>query len=137
MGAAIPHLLQLALSLPDILPYAPEEIQTEVLTGTVELHDEVIPDDEDEDIYIRTRGKSSLQAIVKIGDGVDEGSRTGKGRQKQTKPGEGSKGKRGADNQRKGHEQRKQTYATKSNQVSVDPSGAETIVVREEDMDDL
>ncbi|KAI0345075.1 hypothetical protein BDW22DRAFT_1305425, partial [Trametopsis cervina] len=72
MGAAIPHMLQLALSLPDILPYSAEEIQTEVLTGTVEVHDEVIPDDEDEDISLRTRGKSSVSVVIKIGDGVDE-----------------------------------------------------------------
>ncbi|OBZ75106.1 hypothetical protein A0H81_04850 [Grifola frondosa] len=55
MGAAIPHLMQLALSLPPILPFPQDEIHTEVLTGTVEVQDEVIPEDEDEDITYRTR----------------------------------------------------------------------------------
>lgn len=82
MGAAIPHLLQLSLSLPEILPYAPEEIHTEVLTGTVDVQDEVIPEDEDEDISIRTRGKSTLSVVIKIGDGKDEGAHTGKGQKK-------------------------------------------------------
>ena len=82
MGAAIPHLLQLSLSLPEILPHAPEEIHTEVLTGTVDVQDEVIPDDEDEDISLRTRGKSTLSVIITIGDGKDEGAHTGKGKKK-------------------------------------------------------
>ena len=50
MGAAIPLLLQLVAALPPILPFAENEIHSEVTTGTVEVHDEVIPDDEDEDI---------------------------------------------------------------------------------------
>jgi ribonuclease P/MRP protein subunit RPP20 len=73
MGAAIPHLMQLALSLPSILPYPPDEVHTEVTTGTVEVQDEVLPEDEDEDITYRTRGKSTLMVVIKIRDGVDEG----------------------------------------------------------------
>ncbi|KAI0807051.1 hypothetical protein C8Q74DRAFT_1213101 [Fomes fomentarius] len=72
MGAAIPHLMQLALSLPPILPYPQEEIQTEVITGTVDVQDELIPDDEDEDISYRTRGKSTVSIVIKVGDGIDE-----------------------------------------------------------------
>ena len=72
MGAAIPHLMQLALSLPPILPYSPDEIHTEVLTGTVHVQDELHPEDEDEDISYRTRGKSTINIVIKIGDGVDE-----------------------------------------------------------------
>lgn len=72
MGAAIPHLMQLALSLPAILPFPQDEIRTEILTGTVEVQDELVPEDEDEDISYRTRGKSSVSIIIKIGDGVDE-----------------------------------------------------------------
>ncbi|EKM56025.1 uncharacterized protein PHACADRAFT_257045 [Phanerochaete carnosa HHB-10118-sp] len=82
MGAAIPHLVQLSLSLPEILPYSPEEIETEVMTGTVEVQDEVIPEDSDEDISIRSRGKSTLSIIMKITDGKDEGAHTGKGKKK-------------------------------------------------------
>lgn len=72
MGAAIPHLMQLALSLPPILPYPQEEIHTEVITGTVDVQDELIPDDEDEDISYRTRGKSTVSVVIKVGDGIDE-----------------------------------------------------------------
>ena len=62
----------LVASLPDILPFPAEEIRTEVLTGTVDVQDEIVPDDEDEDISYRTRAKSSLSVVVIIGDGVDE-----------------------------------------------------------------
>ncbi|KAH8991098.1 hypothetical protein EDB86DRAFT_2806885 [Lactarius hatsudake] len=72
LGAAIPHLCTLAASLPEILPFPAEEIRTEVLTGTVDVQDELVPDDEDEDISYRTRAKSSLSVVVIIGDGVDE-----------------------------------------------------------------
>ena len=59
-------------SLPEVLPFSPEEIRTEILTGTVDVQDELLPDDEDEDITYRTRAKSSLSVVVIIGDGVDE-----------------------------------------------------------------
>jgi ribonuclease P/MRP protein subunit RPP20 len=59
-------------SLPEILPFSPEELRTEILTGTVDVQDELHPDDEDEDITYRTRAKSSLSVVIIIGDGVDE-----------------------------------------------------------------
>ncbi|KAG6898236.1 hypothetical protein C0992_002250 [Termitomyces sp. T32_za158] len=77
MGAAIPHLLQLVVALPSILPFADDEITTDVTTGTVELQDEVIPDDDDEDLTYETRGKSSLNVVLKIGDGEFEGDKSG------------------------------------------------------------
>ncbi|KAI0692207.1 hypothetical protein BC835DRAFT_80240 [Cytidiella melzeri] len=131
MGAAIPHMLQLALSLPEILPYPPEEIQMEVLTGTVELQDEVIPDDEDEDISIRTRGKSTLSVVIMIGDGVDEGPRSGKGKKKAAK-------KRAEDG---GHATRPAAPAAKPANIGGQkqkgkPSEAAKVVIREEDMDE-
>ncbi|KAK7688991.1 hypothetical protein QCA50_007682 [Cerrena zonata] len=100
MGAAIPHLVTLSTSLPSILPHSAEEIHTEIQTGTVEVQDEVIPeDDDDEDISYRTRGKSTLMVVIKIGDGVDEVIHvTGRGKAKtkfvappgaQPKPGKG------------------------------------------------
>ncbi|KIK54498.1 hypothetical protein GYMLUDRAFT_901014 [Collybiopsis luxurians FD-317 M1] len=73
MGAAIPLLLQLSLALPPILPFSPDEIHTEILTGTVEVQDEIIPDDEEEDISYRTRGKSTLKIDIVIGDGEFSG----------------------------------------------------------------
>ncbi|KAJ7253407.1 hypothetical protein B0H12DRAFT_597485 [Mycena haematopus] len=73
MGAAIPHLLQLVVALPPILPFAADEIHSTITTGTMEVHDEVLPDDEDEDITYRTRGKSTLLVVFKIGDGEFEG----------------------------------------------------------------
>jgi hypothetical protein len=72
MGAAIPHLATLAVSLPSILPFPADEIHTEILTGSVEVQDELIPEDEDEDISYQTREKSTLSVVIKIGDGDDE-----------------------------------------------------------------
>ncbi|KAF7305191.1 Ribonuclease P protein subunit p20 [Mycena kentingensis (nom. inval.)] len=72
MGAAIPHLVQLSVSLPPILPFSADEISTEITTGTVEVQDEIVPDDEDEDIEYRTRGKSTLMIVLKIGDGGED-----------------------------------------------------------------
>jgi len=59
-------------SLPEVLPFPPEEIRTEILTGTVDVQDELVPDDEDEDMTYRTRAKSSLSVVITIGNGVDE-----------------------------------------------------------------
>jgi hypothetical protein len=59
-------------SLPEVLPFSREEIRKEILTGTVDVQDEVVPDDEDDDITYRTRAKSSLSVVIIIGDGVDE-----------------------------------------------------------------
>lgn len=73
MGAAIPLLLQLVAALPPILPFAKDEIRLETTTGTTEVHDEVTPEDEDEDISYQTRCKSTLSVIFKIGDGAFEG----------------------------------------------------------------
>lgn len=72
MGAAIPICLTLAASLPDILPFGPSEIKTEVVTGTVQVRDEIIPEDGDEDISYANRSKSTVSATLIIGDGVDE-----------------------------------------------------------------
>ena len=73
MGAAIPHLVTLSTSLPSILPHSADEIHTEIQTGTVEVQDEVIPDDdEDEDISYRTRGKSTVSVVIKVGDGTED-----------------------------------------------------------------
>ena len=59
-------------SLPEVLPFSPEEIRKEILTGTVDVQDELLPDDEEEDITYRTRAKSSLSVVIIIGDGIDE-----------------------------------------------------------------
>ena len=77
MGAAIPLLLQLTCALPSILPFPQDEIHTEVTTGTVEVQDEVLPQNDDDDITYETRGKSTLRIALKIGDGVYEGDKTG------------------------------------------------------------
>lgn len=73
MGAAIPHLLQLVCALPPILPFSRDEIHWEVTTGSVEVKDEVIPDEEEEDILYQSRCKSNLAIIFKIGNGEFEG----------------------------------------------------------------
>lgn len=72
LGAAVPHLARLAISLPSILPFPSDEVHTEVYTGTAELKDEVIPDDEDEDISVQTRSKSTMRIVLRIGDGKNE-----------------------------------------------------------------
>ena len=68
MGAAIPHLSRLVASLPSILPFSPDEMRSEIFTGTAEMRDEVIPDDEKEDIVLQTRGKSTMRVVFRIGD---------------------------------------------------------------------
>lgn len=72
MGAAIPICLTLAASLPDILPFGPGEITTEIVTGTVQVRDEIIPEDGDEDISYANRSKSTVSVTLVVGDGVDE-----------------------------------------------------------------
>lgn len=71
-GAAIPLLLQLTCAFPSISPFSRDEIHTEISTGTVEVRDEIIPEDEEEDIAYRTRAKSTLYVIIRIGDGLSE-----------------------------------------------------------------
>ena len=90
MGAAIPHLLTLSVSLPAILPFAKDNIRIEVRTGTIEVLDEIIPDNEDEDISMRTRGKGGVSVILKIrNDGDTVGANDS-----QPAEGSGEKGKR-------------------------------------------
>lgn len=133
MGAAIPHLVQLSLSLPEILPYSPEEIRTEVLTGTVEVQDEVIPDDEDEDISYRSRGKSTLSITIMIGDGQDEGAHTGKGKKKpKTAFSQSSMSDRGKRQERRGGGQKDGSGKQQGGKQDV----PERIVFRAEDMEE-
>lgn len=70
MGAAIPHLAQLAIALPPILPFPSDEIHTEIITGTTEVHDEIQPnedEEEDKDVVYSTRHKSTLTVIIHLG----------------------------------------------------------------------
>jgi hypothetical protein len=69
LGAAIPHLCKLVEPLPEVLPFSPEEIRREILTGTVDVQDELVPDDEDEDITYFHEGK--IERIT-IENGADE-----------------------------------------------------------------
>lgn len=72
MGAAIPICLTLAASLPDVLPFDQDKIRTEIVTGTVQVRDEIIPEDGDEDISYADRSKSAVSVTLVIGDGTDE-----------------------------------------------------------------
>jgi ribonuclease P/MRP protein subunit RPP20 len=132
MGAAIPHLLQLSLSLPEILPYSPEEIHTEVLTGTVDVQDEVIPEDEDEDISLRTRGKSTVSVVIKIGDGKDKGAHTGKGK------GKSRNGVTNGNSQRRNGRKQRPGGGNKggSKSPAMGTEAPDRIVIRAEDMED-
>ncbi|KAI9569024.1 hypothetical protein HD554DRAFT_1992792, partial [Boletus coccyginus] len=74
MGAAIPHLALLAVSLPPILPWAEDEVHVDIFTGSVELRDEVLSESgsEVEDgprEEFRTRVKSTMNVIIRIGQG--------------------------------------------------------------------
>ncbi|EJD46106.1 hypothetical protein AURDEDRAFT_63573 [Auricularia subglabra TFB-10046 SS5] len=72
MGAAIPLLLQITASLPHVLPYDKSQIAIEVKTGSTRVHDELVPEDEDEDISLRSRDKSTLNVVVRIDGGDPE-----------------------------------------------------------------
>lgn len=72
MGAAIPICLTLAASLPDVLPHSPSQIRTEILTGTTQVRDEIIPEDDQEDISYADRSKSTVNVTLIIENGVDE-----------------------------------------------------------------
>lgn len=72
MGAAIPICLTLVASLPDILPHSPSKIRTEILTGTIQVRDEIIPEDDNEDISYANRSKSTVSVTLIIDDGVNE-----------------------------------------------------------------
>ena len=67
MGAAIPHLMQLACMLPDILPFPRNEIDLNVTTGSVEVQDEILPEDLEEDVEYKTRCKSTVKVDVTVG----------------------------------------------------------------------
>ena len=120
MGAAIPHLMQLALSLPPILPYPQDEIHTDVMTGTVEVQDELIPEDDEEDVSYRTRGKSTVSIVIRVGDGVD--GPAGDGR---NNVGRNRGAAAGGTVRHVGNQDRRGTAR-----------GPEKIVIREEDMDE-
>jgi len=112
MGAAIPLLLQLVCALPPILPHSPDDIQWEVKTGTVEVQDEVVPEDDDEDLSYQTRNKSNLSIVFKIGDGEFEGDHgaarrysAGKTVSNAHKPQRGDQGKQGTKGKGKSTEE--------------------------------
>ena len=74
MGAAIPHLALLAVSLPPILPWGEDEVHVDVFTGSVEVHDEVLFESgsEAEDgpqEEFRTRVKSTMNVVIRVGQG--------------------------------------------------------------------
>ncbi|KAH7890031.1 hypothetical protein F5I97DRAFT_1827653 [Phlebopus sp. FC_14] len=74
MGAALPHLALLAVSLPAVLPWGEDEIGVEVFTGSVECVDEILAESGDEDSSepqeeFRKRVKSSMHVIIRIGKG--------------------------------------------------------------------
>lgn len=72
MGAAIPICLTLVESLPDILPHGSDRFRTEISTGTVQVRDEIIPEDDDEDMSYAIRSKSTVTVIFVVEDGANE-----------------------------------------------------------------
>lgn len=71
MGAAIPHAVMLATSLPTILPYDQSEIKTKITTGSVTVMDEVIPEDEDDEGGTQNRTKGSVDIVISIAPSAD------------------------------------------------------------------
>lgn len=90
MTAAIPTLLTLATSLPEILPFANEDIHIEYTTGTVVCMDEMLPaedDEEDEEegpdaiqSELVQRRTAQLSVVITIGSGAKQVSGKEKGR---------------------------------------------------------
>lgn len=123
LGAAIPHLTRLVVSLPSILPFSPDEIRTELKTGTVTLHDEVLPDDEDEDITLRKREKSSLSVIFRIGNGDAEEAEPAKRKDVQRRKAAGGDAKKSKGKER-------------GNVMEVDRPDSEPVLFQEPVQDD-
>ncbi|KAG9043218.1 hypothetical protein FS837_009863 [Tulasnella sp. UAMH 9824] len=79
-SAAIPTLLIIATSLPEMLPFSKDEIRVEYKTGTVRCMDEILPDEDpeedEEDPTIQSelveRKIASLAVTLTIGDGKKE-----------------------------------------------------------------
>jgi hypothetical protein len=68
MGAAIPHLALLAVSLPHIVP---GELSVEVQTGSVDVFDQMLEGSEDEesggnDEEFKLRVKSTMNVVVRV-----------------------------------------------------------------------
>jgi hypothetical protein len=68
MGAAIPHLALLAVSLPQIVP---GELSVEVQTGSVDVVDQMLEGSEDEDSggndeEFKTRVKSTMNVVIRV-----------------------------------------------------------------------
>jgi ribonuclease P/MRP protein subunit RPP20 len=72
LGAAIPLLTTITTSLPSILPFPADQIHCEYKTGTVQVQDELVPEDEGEDVVYESRGKSNLTVIIRINGGDDD-----------------------------------------------------------------
>lgn len=98
MGAAIPHLALLvgSLSTSGVLPYGEDELNVQIYTGSVSVRDEVLSESEDDGEEgggageavakeeFRTRVKSVMNAIIRVGDAAAAASRpeSGPGRSK-------------------------------------------------------
>lgn len=129
MGAAIPHLAILAVSLPLILPFPADEIHTDITTESVEVQDEVIPADEEEDITIRKRSKSALRVTIRIGDAQPEPEVTISEPKK--------KGKRKSrPSQAKSRQPDVSSNNVDASSTSVTPAVAETVVFQEAEQEE-
>ncbi|OAX41872.1 hypothetical protein K503DRAFT_658780, partial [Rhizopogon vinicolor AM-OR11-026] len=71
MGAAIPHLVLLVGSLPQIVP---GDLVVEVQTGSVDVVDQMLDESGDEDSggpndkEFKTRVKSTMNVVIRVGD---------------------------------------------------------------------
>ena len=61
----------LATSLPAILPYDLSEVKTSITTGSVNVIDEVVPEDEDDEGGTQTRTKGSVDITITISPSLE------------------------------------------------------------------
>jgi len=66
LGAALPLGLSLSLAIPDALPGGQDSVIITVKTDSVEIQDEIVPDDDMEDLDYQTRTKSSIEVSISL-----------------------------------------------------------------------
>ena len=72
LSASIPHLFLLLHSLLAILPFPRSTVHHTIKTSSVQLTDELIPDDEEEAITLNERWCSAVEVVISVGGGPGE-----------------------------------------------------------------
>lgn len=69
LGAMIQKSINLVLALKDLTH---NQITYKATTGTVELIDDIIPEDDDKDLEVQTRNNSSIRIQVWLKEGIEK-----------------------------------------------------------------